>query len=72
MSPRLLSWCLWMEAKDVTKVFPSVVQYCHIQRDSISFLTDVIVGNDMTELDAKSCSQMLTVETVKVMFIIHC
>ena len=56
----------------MTKVFPSVVQYCHIQRDSISLLADVIVGNDMRQLDAKSCSQMLTVETVKVMFIIYC
>ena len=52
--------------------FPSVFQYCQSQRDFISSLIEVTVGNDMRELDVKSCSQLLTVETVKVMFIIHC
>ena len=35
-------------------------------------LVEVTVINDMRELDLKSFSQLLTVETVKVMFIIHC
>ena len=72
MSHWLLNWCLWMEAKDVTKEFSSFFQYCQSQRDFISSLIEVTVGNGMRELDVKSCSQLLTVETVKVMFIIHC
>ena len=72
MSHWLLNWCLWMEAKDVTKEFSSFFQYCQSQRDFISSLIEVTVGNGMRKLDVKSCSQLLTVETVKVMFIIHC
>ena len=62
-----------MEAKNLTKEFPSAFQYCQSQRDFINSLIEVTVGkNDMRELDVKSCSQLLTVENVKVMFIIHC
>ena len=68
----MLSWCLWKEAKDATKDFLSVFQYCHCQRDSISLLKEVLVGDDMRKLDVKSCSQLLAMETVKVIFIIHC
>ena len=58
--------------KYVTKQFPPVLRYCQSQRDFVSSLIEVTVANDMRELDVKSCSQLLTVETVKVMFIIHC
>ena len=61
-----------MEAKDVTKEFPSAFQYFQSQRGFISLLIEVTVRDDMSEFDMKSCSQLLTVETVKVMFIIHC
>ena len=37
----------------------------------ISSLIEAPVGNNMIELDVKSCSQLLTVETLKVMFIVH-
>ena len=47
-----------MKSKDVTKEFPFVDRgHCWKRRE---------------ELDAKSCSQLLTAETVKVMLIIHC
>ena len=52
-------------------MFLSVFQYCQSQRDFISLLVEVTVINDMRELDVKSCFQLLTVETVKVMFIIQ-
>ena len=68
----LWSWCLWMKTKDMTKEFPSVLQYWQYQRNLISSLIKVPIGNDMRELDVKSCSQLGTVETVKIMFIIHC
>ena len=55
----------------MTKDFRSVFQYCQNQRHFISSLIEVAVGNDMRELDMKRCSQLLTVKTVKVMFIIH-
>ena len=71
MSHWLLSWCLWMEAKDVTKEFPSAFQYCQSQTDFINSLIEITVRNDMRELDVKTCSQLLTLETLKVMFIIH-
>ena len=58
--------------KNVTKEFPSVFQYCQNQRDFISSLLEVTFGNDMREFDVKGCSHFLIVETVKVMFIIHC
>ena len=56
----------------MTKEFSSFFQYCQSQRDFNSSLIEVTVGNGMRELDVKSCSLLLTVETVKVMFIIHC
>ena len=56
----------------MTKYFLYVFQYCQSERDFISLLIDVIVGNDMRELDVKSWSQYLTEKTVKAMFIIHC
>ena len=56
----------------MTKEFPSAFQYFQSQRGFISLLIEVTVRDDMSEFDMKSCSQLLTVETVKVMFIIHC
>ena len=72
MSHWLSNWCLWMEAKDVTKEFSSFFQYCQSQRDFNSSLIEVTVENGMRELDVKSCSLLLTVGTAKIMFIIHC
>ena len=56
----------------MTNEFPSVFRYCQSQRDLISSLIEVIVGDDMRELDVKNCSQMLMVETAKIIFIKHC
>ena len=67
----MMSWCLWMKTKNLTKELLSDFQYCQSQRNFISSLTEVTVGNKMRELEVKSCSQLLTVKTVKVMFIIH-
>ena len=61
-----------MAAKDVAKEFPSVFQYGQSQRDFINSLIEVTFRNDMRKLDVKSCSQLLTVETVKVKLIIYC
>ena len=66
----LLMGCLWIETKDVTKAFSSVFQYCQSQRDFISLLIEVTVWNDVRELYVKSSSLLLTVETVKYMFIV--
>ena len=60
-----------MMTKDVTKEFPSVFLYCQSKRNVISLLAEVTIENDMSELDAKSCSQLLTVENIKVMSFIH-
>ena len=56
----------------MNKELPSVFKYCQSQREFISSLIEVTVKNDKRELDVKSCSQLLTIETVKVMLIIHC
>ena len=61
-----------MAAKDVAKEFPSVFQYGQSQKDFINSLVEVTFRNDMRKLDVKSCSQLLTVETVKVKLIIYC
>ena len=60
-----------MKTNDVTEEFPSAFQFCKSQINFISSLIVVTVGNDVQELDARSCSQLLMVETVKVMLIIH-
>ena len=56
----------------MTKEFPSVFQYCQSKMNFISLLIEVPIGNEMREHDVKNFSQLLRVETVKVMFIIHC
>ena len=55
-----------MKTNDLIKEFASNFQDCQIQRHFNSLLIEITVGNDVRELDVKSCSQLLTVETVKV------
>ena len=54
-----------MEAKNLTKEFPSVFQYCQRQRDFISLLIDVIIVND--ESDMFSCSAFPYPDIIQVM-----
>ena len=61
-----------MKTKNVTKAFFSAFQCCKSQIGFISPLREVTVGNYAWELDLKSSSQLLTIETVRVMFIIYC
>ena len=56
----------------MTKEFLSVFQYGQSQKDFISSLIEVTFRNSMRKLNVKSCSQLLTVETVKIKFIIYC
>ena len=56
----------------MNKELSSVFKYYQTQGEFISSLIEVTVGNGKRKLDVKSCSQFLTVETVKVMLIIHC
>lgn len=44
------------EDEGYTKVFLFVFQDCQSLRNFISSLIGVTVGNDVTELDVKSCS----------------